>query len=102
MKQTINKIHYNTETATFVGEAYEGENISDFSYWEAGLYRTPRKRYFIAGRGGAMTPFAHRAEGGWGGGPGILPLTRMEAFEWACAHLEDDEVEEEFGDLIEP
>jgi hypothetical protein len=56
MRQIIDCKRYDTETATLIGEADSlhagASSTSDFNYWEAGLYRTPRGNYFLAGEGG--------------------------------------------------
>jgi len=102
MKAIINGLRYDTETATLVGEARAGCPASDFGYWEAGLYRTPRSgRYFVAGHGGPMTQFGRPAPGGGrGGGERVTPMTKDEAFAWAQEYLNDDEIEAAFADAI--
>ena len=43
MKKIINGVRYNTESATLIGEYHtRGMGQSDFRYWEAGLYKSPR------------------------------------------------------------
>lgn len=103
MKRIIDGFRYDTEKATLIGEAEANCYRSDFSWWEAGLYVTPRaKRYFLAGTGGPMTMFSHRVDGNsWSGGSKLIPMDESDAFEWAQRNLEDDEVEEHFGHLIE-
>lgn len=103
MKRIITGKRYDTETAICIGTASQDQSRSDFSYWEAGLYVTPRsKAYFLAGEGGPMTRFA-RSLGNRGQqyGENIFPMTPAEALEWAEQHLTVDEVEEHFGDMIE-
>lgn len=105
MRQVIDGLTYNTETATEVGAA---DNIgtgasswSDFSAWSATLYRTKNDRYFLAGEGGPMTRFGRpTGDGGTSGGERIIPLSREAALEWAEQNLKIEEVEAEFGDMI--
>lgn len=94
MKTIINGKRFDTEKATLVGEASYGNGRGDFSYWEAGLYRTPRsKQFFLAGAGGPMTQFAtHHADRSRSGGSGIIPLTKYDALAWAEQYLTVDAV----------
>ena len=82
---------YDTDTAILIGET---SNSNEFApnnslYWKAGLFRTPRSgRYFIAGVGGAMTPFAYRHDDGTrSGSTRIIPVDDVEAEEWSQEHL---------------
>jgi hypothetical protein len=107
MKAIIKGKRYDTEKATLIGE-YDNigagaDSVSDFGYWEAGLYVTPRSKvFFLAGTGGPMTRFARPAgKTAMQGGEAIIPLNGEEAFDWAQHHLDPDVVEKHFGDLIE-
>lgn len=104
MKAIIQGKRYDTDKAVIIGEGGVGSISSgDFSYWEAGLYRTPISRqYFLAGEGGPMTRFGQTFSDGMRGyGKKLIPLTREQALEWAQQYLGPDEIEAEFGDLIE-
>lgn len=105
MKAIINGKRFDTDKAILVGTASIDGNISvdNFSYWEAGLYKTPRSgAFFLAGEGGAMTRWATPiSNNGRSGGSGIIPLDRSEAQEWAERYLPAAVVEEHFGDVIE-
>lgn len=105
MKSIINGKRYNTETSTMVGSGGSNGNISrsDFSWWEADLYRTPRSgAFFLAGRGGPMTRWAKAiGNNGWSGGSGVIPLSREEALEWAEQHLDAERIEKAFADVLE-
>lgn len=102
MKKVINGKVYNTETATLIGEySTSGLGMSDFRYWEAGLYKTKKGNYFVAGQGHAMSPFARCYAGSCGWGGDLIPKTPVEALEWAEKYLEPEEFEEEFKSLIE-
>jgi hypothetical protein len=103
MKAIINGLRYDSGNAILIGEASHG-NHGDFSYWEAGLYRTPRSgRYFLAGRGGPMTRFARQGpqQNETRGGAGIQPMDQDEALEWAEQHLAHDEIEAAFSEKLE-
>jgi hypothetical protein len=95
MKAIINGLRYDTDKAVCVGEADFGGSVTDFQYWEAGLYRTPRAgRFFLAGSGGPMTRWARRVDNSsYTGGSGIIPLTKDEALEWAKQYLTTAEIE---------
>lgn len=102
MKKIIDGLRYDTEKAIKVGEA---DNInqgvdsrSDFAYWEATLYQTPRsKRFFIAGAGGPASRFAQSVgQNSWSGGADLIPLTDTEALAWAERHLDTETCEKFF------
>lgn len=107
MKKIINGVRYDTEKAVLVGEAdnlHRGvSSSSDFAYWEAALYRTQRSgRYFLAGKGGPMSRFSQSVgQNSWGGGSDLIPMSKEEALAWAEQHLDVDEIEEHFADVIE-
>lgn len=99
MIRIINGVRYDTGAAHLIGEATHGEMVTDYTYWRAGLYKTPRSgRYFVAGEGGPMTHFASTDGDGrsWAWGERIIPLGPKEAREWAEAHLTAREVERAF------
>ena len=89
MKRIIDGKRYDTETAeqvTTIG-SLPGTSRTDFRYWEADLYRTPRGRWFLSGRGGPATMFSRPDGSGMtSGGGGIIPISDTEAQEY----LEDD------------
>jgi hypothetical protein len=107
MKAIINGKRYDTAKAILIGKANNiGTQVSsksDFGYWEAGLYKTPRSGvFFLAGEGGAMSMFSSSCGGGMRGyGSGIIPMSNADALEWAAKHLDMDDVEEHFADAIE-
>jgi hypothetical protein len=104
MRAIINGLRYDTDKAIKIGEGGSDgyTSSSDFSYWRASLYRTPRaNRYFLAGHGGPMTRWA-KAVGNNGrtGSSGIAPMSLDEAREWAERYLTVDEVETGFAETI--
>lgn len=110
MKSIINGIRYDTDKATLIAETDNigggADSQSDFSYWQAGLYKTPRSgRYFLAGHGGARSMFSRSAgQNCWSGGEAIIPFeSEAAAFKWAQEELghESALLEEHFGHLIE-
>lgn len=102
MRAIINGVRYDTEKAVLVGEADNlgrgADSVTDASYWEAGLYKTPRSgRFFIAGRGGPMSRFARSSgQNTWTGGSRIIPLDVEDALEWAEENLGAEAIEKHF------
>jgi hypothetical protein len=107
MKTIVNGKRYDTEKAILVGEAdslgREADSVTDFRYWEATLYKTPRSgRFFLAGEGGPMTRFAQSAgQNSWTGGADIIPMDRYKALEWAEEYLSAEAIEKHFSDILE-
>ena len=102
MKKIINGRVYDTEKAKELGTYANYGSWIDFSHFEETLYRKKTGEYFLFGEGGPMTRYAE-AEGqnGWSGGKRIMPMTYDEAREWAEKHLEADEYEVIFGEIVE-
>jgi len=101
MKKIIEGKLYDTETAELVGSYDSGGSCRDFQHFEESLYKTPKGSYFVAGSGGPMTGYSRAVgQNEWTGGEDIRALSRSEAFEWAESHLDADEVQEEFTDLV--
>ena len=103
MRKIIDGIRYDTDKAIKIGEYSSPQPVTDFTWWQATLYRTPRSgRHFLAGEGGPMTSFAQpSALGGMSYGSKVTPLSRQDALEWAEQFLDPDVIEAEFGDLIQ-
>lgn len=104
MKAIINGQRYDTEApkAVLIGEASSDYSRTDFQWWKAGLYRTkPTGKFFLAGTGGPMTMFAHRAQNGSQGGSKLIPLDKNDAREWAERYLTIAEIEWAFSDIVE-
>lgn len=102
MKKIINGKLYNTETAKELGGWANYGSWRDFQHIEETLYRKKTGEYFLFGEGGPVTKYAE-AEGqnSWTGGRRIMPMTYDEAREWAEKHLEADEYEAIFGEIVE-
>jgi hypothetical protein len=101
MQAIINGLRYNTETATLIGEGSNGNDKGNFAWWEAGLYRTKSGRYFLAGKGGPMTQWAHRVDSGYTYGDGIIALEPADALAWAERELTTEEVEAGFPTITD-
>ncbi len=102
MKAVIDGKRYDTETAEYIaGAGSQGISMSDFNYWEAALYKTKKGAYFVAGEGGALSPYGESYAGASHWGERITPKTKEEAFEWAQRFCDPDRVQAEFADMIE-
>lgn len=107
MKRILSGYVYDTEKAEEVGktdaiEAGICEFSSDLEYWEAGLYRTKRGRWFLAGAGGPMTMFSTmNGTNCWGGGEKIIPVEQAEAYDFAERYFSPELVEKHFGEHLE-
>ena len=104
MKKIINGVRYDTSKMILIGEATSpGFYVSDFQYWEAGLYKSKRsERYCLAGEGGPMSRFARPVGvSGMSGGADLTTMSREEALSWAERYLDTETVQEFFGDMIE-
>lgn len=104
MKAIIDGKTYNTETATPIGGTIGPRDTfaGDFRDWSATLYRTKKGRYFMAGRGGAMSPFAEPyGQNGSQGGNGIRALSAEDALAYAEKYLDPKTIAEHFADVVE-
>jgi len=101
MKAIIDGKRYNTETATEVAEYWNGLGGGDFGRYEESLYKTAKGAWFLAGKGGPMSPYAQSVGNGQSGGEGIRPITADEAREWLEKKNEIDALDEHFADHIE-
>ena len=101
MRQIIEKKVYDTETAEEIFFEKSSLSISDFRYMEETLYRTPKGRYFIYGKGGPLSKYAKWVGDGHTGGSKIIPLSDEQAFEFCVANGGEDIAEELFPELIE-
>lgn len=102
MRKIINGRKYDTETATEVGYWQNMGDTRQFEYMCETLYRKRGGEYFLHGEGGAATKYAKSyGLNEWGYGERIMPMTHVEARQWAEEHLEADEYEAEFGEVPE-
>lgn len=100
MKKIINGLTYNTATASKIA-AYEtpgGRLGDDSSVVREVLYKTPKGRYFLFGRGFVGEWGAVQYGGGVGFGSGIRALTESEARAWIeRREIDPEDVADEFS-----
>lgn len=102
MKQIVGGKRYDTETAQKIGKGEGTAYVGDFRYYSEALYKTSKGSFFLAGEGGALSHYARPAYGGGTcGGEGIIPLSREDALSWCEKHLDIEDYQEYFSDLIE-
>lgn len=103
MKKIIDGKIYNTETATKIATYWNRLSVSDFNNMTEWLYRTSKGTWFLAGEGGALSPYSTSLEGGRcsGAGERISPLTDDEAREWLERHNEIDALETYFKEILQ-
>lgn len=100
MKAIIDGLRYDTQRAERVATHESGHPPDDFHYIEETLYRTENGRWFLHGRGGAMTRYSESVGNGWKGGSELRPLTPDEAMAWLEQHNRVQELETWFAEHI--
>jgi len=101
MKKVINGKLYNTETALKIEEYWNGYGYSDFNFCIEALYKTPKGKYFLYGKGGAASKYAEQSGRYLDSGSGIIEFSRMEAMQWLTNYNFNETIEKEFPDMIE-
>lgn len=82
MKERINGIFYNTETAECIG-CWESGKRNDFHYTKETLYRTKSGKFFLHGQGDQLSQYAERTgETVWTYGEKIMLMSREDAEKW--------------------
>lgn len=101
MKKIINGKLYDTSTAHLVGE-WDNQRHGSFDYVAESLYRKRTGEFFLHGEGGARSRYATQCGyGSWGSGEAIIPLSWDAARQWAEDHLDADEYQAAFGEIVE-
>ena len=102
MKKIIEGALYNTETAKKLGFwKTRGLSGSDFNYCSETFFRTKSGKYFLYGKGGAMSKYSENVGRSSIGSEQILPISPLDAREWAEEKLTADEFIELFGEVEE-
>lgn len=102
MKKVIKGKVYDTEKAKFLAIWKNYGSWRDFNHIEESLYQKKTGEFFLHGEGGPSTKYAETVgQNSWSGGERIMPMTYEEAQKWAEKHLDGDEYEKIFGEVIE-
>lgn len=102
MEKIINGKVYDTATAREVAYGYSTYPRGDLHFWEETLYLKKTGEFFLHGEGGPMTKYAvATGDNSWSGGQKIIPLTYQAAKEWAEKHLDGNDYEAIFGEVVE-
>ena len=96
MKKIIGGSRYNTETAQLLG-THETGMSGDINHRGQNLYRTKAGKYFIYLYGNGFP----KPDGWWGWGEEITPISEDAAREGAEQHLDGDDYEKVFGEVVE-
>jgi hypothetical protein len=98
MKKILSGRKYDTETATLVGEWWNGCGSNDFYYCVEHLYQKKTGEFFLYGEGGPMSRYAkYNGENSYSSGENIVPLLLGEAKKWGEEHLDAEKYEKIFG-----
>ena len=90
-------IRHNTETATMIGDWYNGEGYGDLYYVSETLYKTQKGSYFLYCEGGDASCYNEICgQNEFCGSEYITAMTSAMARDWAEEHLSVDDVESEF------
>ena len=101
MKKIINGKLYDTSTAHLVGE-WDNQRYGSFDYVAESLYRKRTGEFFLHGEGGSRSRYATQCgDNSWSGDAAIIPLSWEAARQWAEEHLDADEYQAAFGQIVE-
>jgi len=90
MIKVINGLKYDTTKATKIAKWENSYGSSDFRWCMESLYVTRSGRYFVCGRGGALSIYSEPCgNNARGEGSKIIVLTEEEALSW-CEDREID------------
>lgn len=101
MKKIINGKIYDTEKATHVATWDNDRFPNDFEFCYERLYRKRTGEYFLYGEGGPMSKYAKHYGNETRGSEQITPLSYHDAQKWAEKHLDGEEYEKIFGEIVE-
>jgi hypothetical protein len=102
MKRIINGKAYNTETARRLGDVEcHYASRSDFGWHDTGVYMTKKGAFFVAGRGGPSSCWAHYNGNTYRSGEGIQVISKDNAREYLEADERNIAVIEELFEIEE-
>lgn len=97
MKKQIERIIYDTETATELGYTKNMDDREHDYYQIEILYKTPENNFFIWGSSGACGDFAKVVNGVSYLNTVIIPKTIEQAKKWVRENLTEEDFEEIFN-----
>lgn len=98
MKRVVSGKTYDTATAIEVGRNDNGMSRSNFRWIDEALYKTGKGTFFLAGRGGPLTPYRQTVgQNCWTSGSGLEVLSDAAALMWAEEYCEVDVIAEHFA-----
>lgn len=104
ISRRVGRLVYNTRTARLIWRVQKGVRnsfVHDFSAFEAALYQHPHGSIFLAGIGGALTPFGRDHQDGRVWGERIFLLDNATSKRWASQQvILPSEVLAELADLL--
>ena len=102
MKKIINGKVYDTATAKELACWSNVPDYGDFHHFTETIYQKKTGEFFLHGVGGPMSKYAMSCgQNQWSGGEKIIPLSYAAAQKWAEEHLDGDEYEKIFGEVVE-
>ena len=102
MKKIINGKVYDTEKATMLNYWENSFSGRDFGWCREELYRKKTGEFFLHGEGGPQSRYSvSQGNNTWSGGERVMPLSYDAAKQWAEEHLDGDEYEAIFGEVVE-
>ncbi len=101
MIKIVNGKKYDTEKSERIGHYSNGDNSTNFCWYEEELYITKKGNYFLYGDGNASSYYSESDGNSSWGIRTIIPMTREEAFEWCQETENTDTILEHFSDFIE-
>lgn len=100
MKKIIDGKVYDTLTAEQVGDWWNKE--TSFARCYEALYRKRTGEFFLYGEGGPRSKYAISCgDNEWSGSEKIIPLSYEAAQKWAEEHLDGEEYEKIFGEVVD-
>jgi hypothetical protein len=98
MIKIINGKRYNTDTATLIGEEWNGCARNDFNFLLEKLYRTKSGQYFLFGESGANGKYSRSCgTNSYCGGEEITLMSDIQAQKWLEQYNLTNELETNFA-----
>lgn len=101
MKKILNNKVYDTETAKLCGEYWNGCGMNDYNHLYENLYLKKTGEFFLHCQSGLLSKDSQSLPNEVEGRQIIIPLTYLEARQWAEDFLTAEEYEDIFGEIEE-